>query len=95
MRFVMDGKFGHDGIDVVMFAGLITLHRLKRQDIQRVQIVSPFARGDSRQLFTSFSVMNRPKRRGVAVWTKSKWVWFFTPADPEAAVRALGIGHPR
>lgn len=91
MQLMVDGRFSREGIDIVMFGGLLITRRLKRTDIRRVAIVSPFKRLGLADLFTRVSIANRLKKRGVAVWMKSGWIWFFTPPDPEAAVAALGI----
>lgn len=88
--FFFDYRFTTAGIDIVAFAGRVTVGRYSREDIREVRILH-LSQCLGRVQFT-LHLGNRCRKRLVLVRLRSfPWALTLTPEDPESALRALGL----
>ena len=94
--FVQDCKFTHDGVDIVVL-GAIRVFHIKRTKIKAARIIRLYSISTAFERGAGFSItmLNRLAKRGVIIETTGLFNWILSPADPDAAIAALGFNNHR
>lgn len=98
LTWLYDYEFNSEGIRFTFLFGMFTLYRLPRTRIAQALVVTtwqllPFTHRFNAFRF-GFSLPNRAfPWRSVQIRTVGNWHIHLTPADPDAAVSALGFGE--
>lgn len=89
--FVVDYRFGPEGIDIVVIGGLVRLFRIKKENIRTVEVLDSRSSRAFVEAQFALRLPNRIRRKVLLVKTTGIVKWVLTPSDAVAAARELGL----